>query len=324
MTLAGACFAGTLVHALVILYEERGVGLCGVEFGGFAFCDGGFEFLLLCGGDALEAAGGAAGDYLGVFLDDGAEFGKLVAVAAGDGFIGAVEVFVHGVDDGFRAGDGVHGLFLRGFVAKDAGVAACFCADGVDDAFAEGVCGEAVEGGRISGADGEVGEGEFGVCFDDVLLGVFCFACGEKGEFLGFAVRHGDGWQVFFYVLDGVAELGVCEAGGGDGVLDMGFDEVFQNIVDICAASNVGNEDGAVCAGEVECAVFYGLAFGDAFGFAFCGVGSGVAAFFCGTLQGGKVITGVRGGICLCPSKNKASRGKSLGTFCLLLKDWSV
>ena len=129
---------------------------------------------------------------------------------------------------------------------------------------------------------------------------------------------------MFFYVLDGVAELGVCEAGGGDGVLDVGFDEVFQNIVDICAASNVGNEDGAVCAGEVECAVFYGLAFGEAFGFAFCGVCSGVAAFFCGTLEGGKVITGVRGGYVSAPRKTKRPGGKSLGTFCLLLKDWSV
>ena len=68
--------------------------------------NGGLEFLLLCGGDAFEAAGCAAGDYLGVFLDDAAELGELVAVAARYWFIRAVQVFIHNHDDGFFGGDG--------------------------------------------------------------------------------------------------------------------------------------------------------------------------------------------------------------------------
>lgn len=80
--------------------------------------NGGFEFLLLCGGDAFEAAGCSAGDYLGVFLSYAAELGALVAVAARYWLVRAVQVFIHSHDDGFCAGDGVHCLFLRGLVAK--------------------------------------------------------------------------------------------------------------------------------------------------------------------------------------------------------------
>lgn len=51
--------------------------------------NGGFEFLLLCGGDAFEAAGCSAGDYLGVLFGYAAEFGGLcglLLVDFGEGF----------------------------------------------------------------------------------------------------------------------------------------------------------------------------------------------------------------------------------------------